>query len=76
MHATTTIPIVMATTADPEALGFVKSLARPGGNITGIANLTWELDGKRLELLKEMLPRLTRVAVLANERNKSQFPRS
>lgn len=74
MHATTTIPIVMATTADPEALGFVKSLARPGGNITGIANLTWELDGKRLELLKEMLPRLTRVAVLANERNKSQFP--
>ena len=74
MHATTTIPIVMATTADPEALGFVKSLARPGGNTTGIANLTWELDGKRLELLKEMLPRLTRVAVLANERNKNQFP--
>lgn len=74
MQATTAIPIVMATTADPEALGFVKSLARPGGNITGIANLTWELDGKRLELLKEMLPQLTRVAVLANQRNRNQFP--
>jgi ABC-type uncharacterized transport system substrate-binding protein len=73
-QATTTIPIIMATTADPEGLGFVKSLARPGGNTTGIANLTWELDGKRLELLKEVLPHLTRVAVLANPRNKDQFP--
>jgi putative ABC transport system substrate-binding protein len=73
-QATTTIPIVMATTADPERFGFVESLARPGGNTTGIANLTWELDGKRLELLKEMLPHLTRVAVLANPRNKDQFP--
>jgi putative ABC transport system substrate-binding protein len=73
-QATTTIPIVMATTADPEGLGFVKSLARPGGNTTGIANLTWELDGKRLELLKELLPHLARVAVLANPRNKDQFP--
>ena len=72
--ASTTIPIVMATTADPERLGFVKSLARPGGNTTGIANLTWELDGKRLQLLKEVLPRLTRVAVLAHQRNKEQFP--
>jgi putative ABC transport system substrate-binding protein len=73
-QATAAIPIVMATTADPEGLGFVKSLARPGGNTTGIANLTWELDGKRLELLKEALPHLTRVAVLANPRNKDQFP--
>lgn len=73
-QATTTIPIVMATTADPEREGFVKSLARPGGNTTGIANLTWQLDGKRLELLKEVLPRLTHVAVLANPRNKDQFP--
>jgi ABC-type uncharacterized transport system substrate-binding protein len=72
--ATATIPIVMATTADPERLGFVRSLARPGGNITGIANLTWELDGKRLGLLKEVLPHLTRVAVLANSRNRDQFP--
>ena len=73
-EATSTIPIVMATTADPERWGFVKSLARPGGTITGIANQTWELDGKRLELLKKMLPHLTRVAVLANPRNKDEFP--
>jgi ABC-type uncharacterized transport system substrate-binding protein len=73
-ETTSTIPIVMATTADPERWGFVKSLARPGGTITGIANQTWELDGKRLELLKEMLPRLSRVAVLASARNKNQFP--
>jgi putative ABC transport system substrate-binding protein len=73
-EATSTIPIVMATTADPERWGFIKSLARPGGTITGIANQTWELDGKRLELLKEVLPHVTRVAVLANARNKNQFP--
>jgi ABC-type uncharacterized transport system substrate-binding protein len=73
-QATPTIPIVMATTSDPERWGFVNSLARPGGNITGIANQTWELDGKRLGLLKEALPQLRRVAVLANSRNKDQLP--
>jgi putative ABC transport system substrate-binding protein len=62
-EATTTIPIVMANDADPVGSGFVASLARPGGNITGLATLTPELSGKRLELLKEIVPRLSRVAV-------------
>jgi putative ABC transport system substrate-binding protein len=60
--ATREIPIVMAVVADPVAVGLVASLARPGGNITGLANLAPELDGKRLELLKETLPTVTRVA--------------
>jgi len=63
-EATSTIPIVMATDPDPVANGFVASLARPGGNITGLATLSPELSGKRLELLKEILPKLSRVAVL------------
>jgi putative tryptophan/tyrosine transport system substrate-binding protein len=62
--ATTTIPIVFAQESDPVALGFVASLARPGGNITGLSTLGPELSGKRLELLKEVDPRLSRVAVL------------
>ena len=61
--ATTTIPIVMAFDSDPVGNGFVASLARPGGNITGLSILAPELSGKRLELLKEILPRLSRVAV-------------
>ena len=61
---TVTIPIVMAHDPDPVGNGFVASLARPGGNITGLASLTPELSGKRLELLKEIIPRLARVAVL------------
>lgn len=65
-QTTATIPIVMSSAADPVANGFVRSLAQPEGNITGIASLLWELDGKRLELLKEAIPRLARVAVLAN----------
>jgi putative tryptophan/tyrosine transport system substrate-binding protein len=66
-QATTTIPIVMAATgADPVAAGFVASLARPGGNITGLSLLAAALDGKRLELLKEVVPGLGRVAVLQN----------
>lgn len=60
--ATREIPIVMAVVADPVAAGLVASLARPGGNITGLPNLAPELDGKRLELLKETLPIVTRVA--------------
>ena len=62
--ATATIPIVMAQDTDPVANGFVASLARPGGNITGLSTLAPELSGKRLELLKEILPKLSRVAVL------------
>ena len=63
-EATVTIPIVMAHDPDPVGNGFVASLARPGGNITGLASLAPELSGKRLELLKEIIPRLSRVAVL------------
>ncbi len=63
-EATVTIPIVMAQDSDPVANGFVASLARPGGNITGLATLSPEISGKRLELLKETVPRLSRVAVL------------
>ena len=62
-EATTTIPIVMAQDPDPIGNGFVASLARPGGNITGLSMLASELSGKRLELLKETIPKLSRVAV-------------
>jgi putative tryptophan/tyrosine transport system substrate-binding protein len=65
MNATKTIPIVMVGGgADPVEAGVVESLARPGGNVTGVTNLTGELGGKRLELLKEAVPKLARVAVL------------
>ena len=63
-QATKTIPIVMVTTADPVATGLVDSLARPGGNITGLTRLSRELSGKRLELLKEVVPGISRVGVL------------
>jgi putative ABC transport system substrate-binding protein len=65
-EATVTIPIVMAQDSDPVGNGFVASLARPRGNITGLSVLAPELSGKQLELLKEILPKLSRVAVLGN----------
>ena len=65
-EATATIPIVMAQDNDPVGNGFVASLARPGGNITGLSTLAPELSGKRLELLKEIVPRLSRVAVFGS----------
>jgi putative ABC transport system substrate-binding protein len=68
-HATSTIPIVMAANYDPVGEGFIASLARPGGNITGLSWLGAELPGKRLELLKETLPQSTRIAVLGNPAN-------
>lgn len=63
-EATDTIPIVMAQDNDPVGSGFIDSLAKPGGNITGLANLTTELSGKQLETLREVLPKLSRLAVL------------
>jgi putative ABC transport system substrate-binding protein len=65
-NATSSIPIVMAHGGDPIAQGFVASLASPGGNVTGVANLSAELSGKRLEILKDVVPKLHRVAVLWN----------
>jgi putative tryptophan/tyrosine transport system substrate-binding protein len=68
-RATQTIPVVMGNGGDPVAGGFVVSLARPGGNITGLTNMYAELIGKRLELLKEVVPKTSRVAVLLNADN-------
>jgi len=65
-EATSTIPIVMAQDTDPVGSGFVASLARPGGNITRLATLASEMGGKQLELLKEIVPKLSRVAVIGN----------
>jgi len=62
--ATSTIPIVMTTLTDPIGTGLVASLARPGGNVTGLTNISGELGGKQLELLKEIVPKLNRVAIL------------
>jgi len=65
-RATTTIPIVMPNHSDPVGSGLVASFARPGGNVTGLSIINPELTGKRLELLKQALPTITRVAVLSN----------
>ena len=66
-QATKTIPIVMVTTVDPVTTGLVDSLARPGGNITGLTLLTRDLNGKRLELLKELVPKISRVGLLTTD---------
>ena len=68
-QATRTIPIVMAGAGDPVGRGFVASLARPGGNVTGISNLAVALTGKWLELAREVVPRISRVAILSNGGN-------
>jgi putative tryptophan/tyrosine transport system substrate-binding protein len=73
-EATSTVPIVMTQDTDPVANGFVVSLARPGGNITGLSTLAPELSGKRLELLKEIVPSLSRVAVFGNSPNPGNRP--
>jgi ABC-type uncharacterized transport system substrate-binding protein len=73
-NATKTIPIViMGSAADPVAAGYVESLARPGGNVTGLTNLIGELGGKRLELLKEAVPQLARVAFLHEQANRNNL---
>jgi putative ABC transport system substrate-binding protein len=69
--ATVTIPIVMTNDGDPVGSGFVASLARPGGNITGLSTLSPEISGKRLELLKEIVPKLSRVAVFGTSTSAS-----
>jgi putative ABC transport system substrate-binding protein len=68
-QATTTIPIVMVGVGDPVTLGLVASLARPGGNITGLTTVNIELAGKRVGLLKEMMPKVSRVAILWDQAN-------
>ena len=74
-NTTSTIPIVMAEVADPVAVGFVANFARPGGNITGFTTLSPDLDGKRLELLKEILPNVTRVAFIWDSANSAEIIR-
>jgi ABC-type uncharacterized transport system substrate-binding protein len=73
-EATSTIPIVMSQDPDPVGNGFVASLARPGGNITGLSSVGADLAGKRLELLKEVLPKLSRVAVFGTSSNPGNVP--
>jgi putative ABC transport system substrate-binding protein len=68
-QATTTIPIVMAVIGDAVGAGLVASLARPGGNITGLTSISSELYGKRLELLREVSPKISRVAILSSEKS-------
>jgi putative ABC transport system substrate-binding protein len=70
-QATRSVPIVTATTADPVELGLVGSLARPGGNVTGVISLNSDLTGKRLELLKQLIPRAARIAILRDPDNRS-----
>jgi putative ABC transport system substrate-binding protein len=70
-QATKTIPIVMGAIGDPIASGAVLSLARPGGNVTGLSSQASELEGKRLELLKELVPNLSHIAVLVNPTNRA-----
>jgi putative ABC transport system substrate-binding protein len=65
-NATTTIPLVMVAVGDPVATGLVASLARPGGNITGLSSMSVEMEGKRLELLREVIPKTSHIAVLWN----------
>jgi putative tryptophan/tyrosine transport system substrate-binding protein len=69
-QATTTIPIVMGAVGDPLGIGIVTNLARPGGNVTGLSSRAAELEGKRLQLLKEVVPGLSRVAILFNPTNR------
>ena len=73
-QATKVIPIVFAAHADPVGVGDIESLARPGGNVTGLSMLMSELVGKELELLKEALPQARRIGVLWNETTRSHVP--
>jgi len=68
-RATTTVPMVMVAVGDPVGTGLVASLARPGGNLTGLASISPDLEGKRLELLRELVPKVSRVSFLVNPAN-------
>ena len=72
--ATSTIPIVMAGAGDPVGSGLVASIARPGGNVTGLSVMAPDLVGKQVEMLKEVIPKLSRVALLGNPTNASHPP--
>jgi putative tryptophan/tyrosine transport system substrate-binding protein len=74
MDATRTIPIVIPVVTDPVGIGLVTSLARPGGNVTGLTTIASDLSGKRLELLKEVVPGVSRIAVLSNPTNAAVPP--
>jgi putative tryptophan/tyrosine transport system substrate-binding protein len=71
MNVTKTVPIIILTGSDPVARGFVASLTRPGGNVTGVSYMLHELNGKRLELIKEVVPKLFRVAVLGDREHQN-----
>jgi putative tryptophan/tyrosine transport system substrate-binding protein len=73
-HATSTIPIVMVAVADPVGFGFIASLARPGGNITGLTNIAVDLSAKLMELFTELVPGMKRVGVLRNPNNPAATP--
>jgi putative tryptophan/tyrosine transport system substrate-binding protein len=73
-HATTTIPIVMSVVIDPLGSGLVTNLARPGGNVTGLSMMAPDLVGKQLEQLKEVVPKVSRVALLWNPANPGGAP--
>jgi len=73
-QVTTRIPVVMVNVTDPVAIGLVANLARPGGNLTGVSNMSPELGVKRLELLKELVPQLARVAILGDPSSPSHAP--
>ena len=75
-QATSTIPIVMASVADPVAFGLAQSLSHPGGNLTGLGNFADVLASKQLDLLRELMPRLSRVAVLVNTSNPLHAPQN
>jgi putative ABC transport system substrate-binding protein len=75
-QATSTVPIVMTVPSDPVAVGLVASLARPGGNVTGLSLVGMEVAAKQVELLKEVVPGLSSIAVLANPTNASHAPRT
>src|SRR5262249_41158528 len=68
-HATATIPIVMVAVGDPVGSGFIASLARPGGNVTGVSNITTDLTGKQVQLLVEIVPGMSRIGVVHNSNN-------